>query len=416
MKILCVNTFDIYSGAARAAFRLHQGLRQINIDSKMLVQDKKSDYSHIICPDSKLKKVWNKLWPHLDRLPLQLYRKRQKTPYHIQWLPGPPLKNISHFNPDIIHLHWICGGFVSIEFLAKVGRPIVWTLHDSWAFTGGCHIPYECKKYKNKCGKCPVLGSCREWDFSRWVWHRKHKAWLNLNLTIVAPSRWLAECAKESSLFQSKKIKVIPNGMDLKRYKPMNQALARQVMGLPNNKKLVLFGAMRATSDPNKGFSYLQSALHKLKKKLFAKEIEIVVFGSSKPENVPDFAFPVYYTGRLHDDISLAVLYSAADVMVVPSKQEAFGQTASEAMACGTPVVAFDTTGLKDIVDHKKNGYLARPFDIEDLAHGIGWVLSDSERHHALALAAREKVEREFEIELVARQYLGLYKKLVSSN
>ena len=102
--------------------------------------------------------------------------------------------------------------------------------------------------------------------------------------------------------------------------------------------------------------------------------------------------------------------------MVVPSKQEAFGQTASEAMACGTHVVAFDTTGLKDIVDHKKNGYLARPFDIEDLAHGIGWVLSDSERHHALALAAREKVEREFEIELVARQYLGLYKKLVSSN
>lgn len=414
MKILHLNTDDIFGGAARAAFRLNDGLRQISVDSKMLVQDKKSDSIHVYGPDSKLSRVWSKIRPALDILPLQLCRERKKTIYHIQWLPGSPLNNISLVNPDIIHLHWICGGFVRIEALKKIKKPVVWTLHDMWAFTGGCHYGEGCERFKSSCGKCPQLSSHEERDFSRWVWHRKYKAWQNLNPTIVTPSRWLAKCVKESSLFYNKKIEVIPNGIDLKTFKPMDRSIARELLNLPKSKKLVLFGALDATSDSRKGFQYLKPLFQKLKENSLSKDIEIIVFGSSEPKNAPYFGVPIHYMGRLHDDISLVILYSAADVMIVPSTQEAFGQTALEAMACATPVVAFSNSGLKDIVNHKINGYLAKAFDIADFARGIEFIFSAKTSKEDMRKLAREKVKKEFKIEKVATQYLNLYKKVLS--
>jgi len=410
MKILHINTYDISGGAARAAYRLHQGLRQINLDSKMLVQDKKGDDKHVLGPKSKMGKAWGMVRPNLDRLPLHLYTKKKDTPYYLQWLPGSSLEDGLSFAPDIVHLHWICGGFIPIASMAKIKQPIIWTLHDSWAFTGGCHIPYECTRYKKKCGNCPHLGSRWERDLSRWTWHRKQKAWQNLNLTIVVPSKWLAQCTKESSLFQNTNVVVIPNGLDLNQYKPVDQSLARKLLGLPENKKILLFGAMNATSDQQKGFQYLQPALWKLKESQIKQEIEIIVFGSSEPEHAPDFGFPVHYLGRLHDDISLKILYSAADVMLVPSTQETFGQTASEAMACGTPVVAFNVTGLKDIVDHRINGYLAQPFDPADLAHGVEFLFAEeTDVICKRRVSARKKIEENFEIRKVAMIYRDLY-------
>ncbi len=165
---------------------------------------------------------------------------------------------------------------------------------------------------------------------------------------------------------------------------------------------------MNATSEYRKGFDLLYECL----KQLFAKwsdKAELIVFGSSEPENPPDFGLLVHYLGHLHDDVSLALLYSAADVMVVPSLQEAFGQTASESLACGTPVVMFGATGLLDIVDHQINGYLAKPYDTSDLAAGINWILSDENRHKELCIKAREKAVVCFDIEKVAKQYAELY-------
>ena len=241
---------------------------------------------------------------------------------------------------------------------------------------------------------------------------RKKGAWSGLDITIITPSKWLAECAKKSSLFKDRCIEVIHNGLDLNLFKPIDKTTAREIWDLPINKKLILFGAMSATSDHNKGFDLLYKSLKQLAGKWSGKT-ELIVFGASEPENLPDFGLPVHYLGHLHDDVSLSLLYSGADVMVVPSRQDNLPNTVVESLACGTPVLAFDIGGMPDIVDHKLNGYLAKPFDTSDLAAGINWVLSDDARHKEICLKAREKAMACFDIEKVARQYAELYMEVL---
>ncbi|MGB3242574.1 MAG: glycosyltransferase, partial [Candidatus Omnitrophota bacterium] len=251
------------------------------------------------------------------------------------------------------------------------------------------------------------------YDLSRWNWQRKAKSWKNLDLTIVTPSTWLARRAKESSLFKNRRIEIIANGIDTNVYKPVDKKTSRSMLNLSQNKLLILFGAMSPLGDYRKGFHLLQPALQNLSKSGWGAKVEIVIFGASKPENPKDLGLKTNYLGYLKDDISMVLAYSAADVMMVPSIQEAFGQTASESLACGTPVVAFDTSGLKDIVEHQKNGYLARPHEVEDLAKGIIWVLEDEQRRRNLSLRAREKAEEEFSLETQTRAYLKLYEEIL---
>jgi len=414
MKILIVNASDIQGGAARAAYRLHKSLLNQGIDSQMLVQSNSSDDDTVIGPITKLQKLSSKIRPILDRIPVLFYRQRTKTPFSPSWLPfGGIVDKINKINPDIVHLHWICGGMMRIEDIPKIKAPVVWTLHDMWGFTGGCHYNEGCEGYKIQCGNCKVLGSVRRKDLSNRVYNRKQKAYKSKkDMTIVGLSKWINECAKKSSLLKDKKHINLPNPLDTTVFKPFNKQKARELWNLPQEKKLVLFGAMSATSDPRKGFKELTEALQRLDKKL---DIEFVVFGSSKPQNAPDFGFKTHYLGHLYDDVSLVTLYSAVDVMVVPSLQEAFGQTASESMACGKPVVAFGTTGLLDIVDHKVNGYLAKPFDIIDLKNGIEWVLN-APNYQKLSQNAREKVVREFDSKIVAKKYIDLYREILNSN
>jgi glycosyltransferase involved in cell wall biosynthesis len=301
---------------------------------------------------------------------------------------------------------------MKIEDIARIKAPIVWSLHDMWAFTGGCHYDEECGGYKESCGECKVLGSNKTNDLSRKVFQRKQKAFTQKkDITIVGLSHWLNECSKNSTLLKEKKHINLPNPIDTNLFKPFEKEKARELWSLPKDKKLVLFGVMGATSNLRKGFKELSEALHKLT----CKDVEFVVFGSSEPQVSQNFGFKTHYLGHLHDDVSLVTLYSAVDVMIVPSIQEAFGQTASEAMACGTPVVAFGATGLLDIVDHKINGYLAKPFDTDDLANGIEWVLHVSD-YEQLCKNAREKVLKEFEAKVVAKKYIELYKDIFQSN
>lgn len=413
MKILHISTHDISGGAARAAYRLHTGLQDIGLQSQMLVQEKYSDDKTVIAPKIRLFQGIAKAKLTIESLPLKLYRQKKSTPFFTQWLPDRVISKVSQINPDIINLHWISGGFMQIETFPKLKRPLVWTLHDMWGFTGGCHVTGECDRYKVSCGACPQLNSGNEWDLSRWVWQRKVKAWKNLNLTLVSPSSWLAQCARSSSLFQNLRIEVIPHGLDTQKYRPINQHFAREALNLPQDKKLILFGAIEATSDRNKGFHLLQPALQELSKSGWKDDLEVVIFGASQPENPPDLGFKTHYLGHLHDAISLATVYSAADVMLVPSLQESFGQTASESFACGTPVVAFNSTGLKDIVDHQQNGYLAKPYEVEDFAKGITWVLENEQRLQKLSFYARDKAEQEFTLELQARRYSALFQEIL---
>ncbi|MBW4608386.1 MAG: glycosyltransferase family 4 protein [Hassallia sp. WJT32-NPBG1] len=413
MKILHLSTHDTSGGAARAAYRLHKGLQYIGLDSQMLVQEKLSDDKTVIAPKIRLFQGIAKTKLTFETLPLKLYPQRSNTSFFTQWLPDRVVPQVAHIDPDIINLHWISAAFMQIETLAKLKQPLVWTLHDSWGFTGGCHVIGECDRYTVSCGACPQLNSGNDWDLSRWVWKRKAKTWKDLNLTLVSPSSWLANCARSSSLFKNLRIEVIPHGLDTETFRPINQVLAREILNLPQDKKLILFGALQATSDKNKGFHLLQPSLQELSKSGWNDSWNVVIFGASQPENPPDLGFKTHYLGHLHDNMSLASVYSAADVMLVPSLQESFGQTASESLACGTPVVAFNSTGLKDIVDHQHNGYLAKPYEVEDFAKGITWVLENAERHQKLSFYAREKAEREFTLQLQARRYSALFQEIL---
>jgi glycosyltransferase involved in cell wall biosynthesis len=409
MKILIVNTSDIQGGAARAAYRLHSALLACGVDSQMLVQNKSSDDYTVIAENKKIKKYLANLRPIIDSLPVRFYKDKTKTLFSPSWLPfGGIVDKINEINPDIVHLHWIAAGMMRIEDIAKIKAPIVWSLHDMWAFTGGCHYDEECGGYKEICGNCKILGSNKEKDLSRKIFERKQKTFRKKDMTIVGLSRWLNDASNKSTLLKEKNHINLPNPIDTTIFKPFDKAKSRALWNLPRNKKLVLFGAMGATSDPRKGFKELGDAM----RNLTSQDIEFVVFGSSKPKDTPDFGFKTHYLGSLSDDVSLVTLYSAVDVMVVPSLQEAFGQTASESMACATPVVAFGATGLLDIVDHQTNGYLAKPFESEDLAHGIEWVL-DAPNYDELCLNAREKVVKEFDCKIVAEKYVKLYEEIL---
>ena len=360
-----------------------------------------------------MKKGWGKIRPTLDTIPLQFYQQRDRVPYSLQWLPNNINSKIKSIAPGIINLHWIGGGYFPIETIAKFEKPIVWTLHDMWAFTGGCHYSGECDLYTKSCGACPQLCSNMEWDLSKWLWKRKARAWQHLNLTIVTPSQWLAKCASSSSLFRGSRIEVIPNGLDTKRYKPVDKQLAKNLIGLPLDKQIILFGAVSATSDTRKGFHLLMPALQKLSHSQRQDQIELVIFGSSQPSKIPDLGFKVHYLGKLNDDISLALLYAAADVFVAPSIQDNLPNTVMEALACGTPSVAFHIGGMPDMIEHQQNGYLAQPFELEDLAKGIVWILEDNLRWQSLSWSAREKVEQEFTVERQAKTYLKLFEEIL---
>jgi len=414
VKVIYLNTTDSGGGAARAAVRLLHGVREAGVDARMIVQRKVSDDNAVLGPDGRFGNELAVARTLLDCAPLGLYPKRNRFIFSPAFLPDKLQRKVDKIKPDIIHLHWLGEGFLRLENLARFERPIVWTLHDSWAFTGGCHIPFDCLKYREKCGCCPTLGSNCQSDLSRWVWRRKDRIFRKLDLTVVAPSHWLARCAESSSLLHRFPTEVIPNGLDLGRYKPTDKMLARQILGLPQEKKLILFGSMSSTSDKNKGFHFLLPAFRTLVAKDWKKNIELLVFGSSEPTNAPDFGLRTHYLGRLFDDTSIALLYSAADLFVAPSIQENLSNTVMEALACGTPCVAFDIGGMPDLIEHERNGYLARPFEVEDLANGIVWGLADDERSQTLSSHCREKVA-EFSLDRVVGRYTDLYNKLLTT-
>jgi len=403
-------------GAGGAAYRLYQNLQGMGVHVQMLTQNKEVDDDAVmVAPKSKLVKLvraLERLLPNqtLDHLPLSFYPHRDRATFSLQWVPDALASKVAQLGPDVVNLHWICNGMLRIETLSKLQKPIVWTLHDMWAFTGGCHLSDDCDRYTDACGACPRLKSSKDLDLSRWVWRRKSRAWKDFNLTLVTPSSWLAKCARSSSLFKNARIEVIPNGIDIARFKPIDRQVAREWLNWPHKKKIVLFGAWE--NNYRKGFHLLQPALQSLSKSGWQDKVEVVVFGFSQPSPRPDLGFKSHYLGRLSDDISLALAYAAADVFVAPSLQDNLPTTVMEAIACGTPCVAFNIGGMADLIEHQQNGYLAQPYQVEDLARGIAWVLEDGNRYQRLSQRARQKAEQEFALELFARRYQALFSEM----
>ncbi|MCF7820266.1 MAG: glycosyltransferase family 4 protein [Candidatus Pacebacteria bacterium] len=404
MKIINLNTNDIRGGAARAAYRIHKGLLNKNIDSEMLVQQKDSDDITVKKINSNFLNIPALSTVRMNRLPLKILKTNEKELWSLNYLPTTVNKKIKNINPDIVHLHWIGSGFISIKDLGKIRKPIVWTIHDMWAFTGGFHYSQKYIDHDKS-------------FLSKQIWQRKNKYWKNLNLTIVSPSNWLANQAKKSKLLKNKTITVIPNGLNTKVFKPINKEVAKNILNLPPNKKYILFGATNATSDKRKGYEYMKKALNIYKQKYKKNnEIEALVFGASRPKNEEDIAIKINYLGKISDDTTLALIYSASELVIIPSLQDNLPNIVMEALSCGTPCVAFNVGGIPDMINHKENGYLANPYLSEELAEGIDWILKDEDEREKISLKARKKVLDNYTLEKVASQYVQLYKNILSTN
>ena len=411
MKILHVNHSDSGGGAARAAYRLHKSLGKIGIESRMLVNIGNMGDRTVISPKNKLDKLFNMLRPHVVAFLLRAFKTQNKILHSLALLPSGKVRKINHGNEDLIHLHWINGEMLSISDIGKINKPVVWTLHDMWAFCGAEHVSYDKRwedGYSHSNRDVDEIGL----DLNRWVWKRKLRNWTTPR-HIVTPSSWMAQCVKKSKLMGSWPVSVIPNPIDIDKWAPIEKEVARLILGIKTNGSIkVVFGAMGDVFSYHKGFDLLIKALEQISKN--GIKIDLLVYGQLEPSEGVRYAFPVKFLGRLHDDVSLRLLFSSADVVVVPSRLDNFPSAATEAMACGTPIVCFEVCGLIDIVTHKEDGYLARPFDVEDFAAGVLWVINNN-NNNRLGLSGRKKAHKYWASQVVAKQYENLYSQILSS-
>ena len=412
---LLVSYSDQNGGAARATWRLHQALLAHDVESRMSVMKKISDDWRVIGPDGKFGKGLGLIRPLIGNSVMRLQKTHNTVFHSASILYSGNKKSINKSDADVVNLHWVCNETLSIEEIGRIDKPVVWTLHDMWAFCGAEHYANEdsisryIKGYHSN-NRNPGHGGL---DIDRWTWKRKIRAWRN-PMTIITPSNWLAECASQSVVMRDWPVHVVPHSLNTDMFRPYDKDLCREILGLPKDVPLILFGAIDGAKDPRKGFDLLTNALSGIQDKMILQDAQCIVFGQGKPELDPNIGYPVHWIGHLYDDWSLVLLYNAADVMVVPSRMEAFGQTASEAHACGTPVVAFNCTGLQDVVKDRISGYLAEPYSHDDLANGIEWVLHDSLRYTELCNAARMHAIQSWTPEIVVPQYLKVYENAIA--
>lgn len=405
MKVLHVTTIDI-GGAYKAAVRLHEGLMRIGVQSEILLRTK-TEKRHVgveifsnkcSATISKAKNVWN------------LFQADGAIARDV--LGTDISKNRNVREADVIILHWINSFLTVREFekLAALRKPMVWFLHDMWFFTGGCHYDGYCGGYEFGCGNCPMVSKHGGRDVSWRNFQDKKAAMNNIRAGIVGPSQWIVDCAGKSTILSGKKITCLPNMLDVERYCPMeDKANLRRKHGIAVDKKVILFGAADAgTENKTKGFSFLQCALDMLPKDKY----QLAVFGNARNDiNLPT-GFEVTLLGFISDEKELIEIYNTADVLVNPSIQEAFGYTACEAMACGTPVVAFPVGGLKEQITHLENGYLAEFQNAQDIAKGIIYCAENREQ---LGVQARKSAMR-YSYENVAVKYLEFMKTEMGEN
>lgn len=412
MKIAHVNYSDIRGGAAIAAYRLHHGLLRYGIDSSMYVNWSQTDEAEIYGAGSIYKTALGLARRPVGELVANALKTQNRSLHSPALLPSAWPSRLNNADSDLVHLHWLGWEMMSVRDISKLDKPMVWTMHDMWSFCGAEHYT-EDFRWKSGYFADNRPETERGFDLNRSVWERKRKYWTK-PIQMIAPSRWVADCAAQSDLMQGWPVTVLPNPLDTSVWAPVEKAIARQLYGFAPDKKILGFGAINGGQDPRKGIDLLLSALKLLRGEI--EGLELVVFGQSAPQTPMDYGFPIRYMGHLHDTMSLRVLYSAMDVMVVPSRQETFGQTASEALACGTPVAAFGASGLLDVVKHQQTGWLATPYSVDDLANGIDWLLQDKHRHQKMCTAAREDVLARFDSAVVIPQFEKLYQTVIEAS
>ncbi|MEJ6776549.1 MAG: glycosyltransferase [Crocinitomicaceae bacterium] len=395
-----------------ASYRIHRGLVNNGVQSSLIVAAKSINEKSIIKPRSITEKL-TALLPLLTELFLKkVFKISEKAYFSInKYQSALQQKWFSYSRSvtrDITHLHWVGNGFVSLLGLSKISGPIVITLHDMWFLTGGCHVNLECHNYQYGCETCPRLGNkILGRNLTKNHFRNKSKFFQNGDIEIIVLSSWMQDLALKSPMLKGIKIHLVPNGIDLNVFKPHNITEARLLFNLPKNDSLILFGGISALVDYNKGFDLLERALKSFRGD--RGNLKLITFGSENVELSNIDGIPIINIGVLRDEVSLSALYSAVNLVVVPSRQESFSQISAEAISCGTPVVAFDHSGPRDIINHKENGFLATPYEVQELTDGIEWLLKQDLRESCRQIA----IER-FDIDKIAKKHIEIYQKLMS--
>jgi len=421
MKITLINTYDSHGGAARAAYRLHKGLRQIGEDCQMLVRYKSSGDEAV--SDIKVKITEETFEDDfflsvIQQQYINAHRSDISNTFFSLPYPGCDLSKLRLIKEaHILNLHWMAyyQSPVTLQQLFVTGKPVVWTLHDQWPFTGGCHYSAKCKKYVEDCSGCPQLAD-DPFDLSAAVLADKVDLFRGANLTIVTPSRWLADCARASRLFRDLRIEVIPNSLETNMFFPMPKAYAKETLNIPSDTVTVLFGAENG-EEKRKGFHELLATIRHCRKSgdfqgLVVKErIIILCFGHVSSE-LKSMDIPVMPLGYLKSDDLVQTAYSAADIFVLPSLEDNLPNTVLEALSCATPVVAFDVGGIPDVVIDNVTGKLAPVGDIEKMGDAIISLVFNPDQREEMGRNGRETMVKGYSLDIQARRYLSLYKEL----
>jgi glycosyltransferase involved in cell wall biosynthesis len=402
MKILHINTND-RGGAAKASLRLHFELLKHNFDSKYLVLDQFYNYQKVFPffeNETKLRKFTNLITRHALPSFYQLYFKNKVKTYEHFSFPNSMIDITKHElyeKADIIHLHYIAE-FVNIsDFFEKCRKPVIWTFHDMFPITGLEHATgFEEKfgiihtktneKIRNR-NKKNIIGAIKKAE----------------KIKFTSPSRWLKQIAEESNDFFLDKINIIPHAVNCNIYKPLDKQFCRKALNLPENKKILLYST-DSHSRANKKFEYVIDAINMSKR----NDLLLLTIGNFSKEKVK-VKCDIINLGFIHNEELLPIIYSASDITKIPSIQESFSLVTIESMACGVPVVAFNTTGPAEIITHNKTGYLAEIGVVEDLAKGIDSILEDANNYLSMSINARNTVLKNYNISEIYKLYLNIY-------
>lgn len=413
MRILIVNTSEQTGGAAVASNRLLEALNKMGVEAKMLVREKETDNANVI----KLHKHYlQKIYFLFERLCIFFnlhFRKKHLFEIDIA-NSGNDITSLSVFKKsDVIHLAWINQGMLSLNSIKKIitsDKAVVWTMHDLWPATSICHYPKRCKRYESSCQHCPILpDNGSEKDLSAKIWVKKNKVYNSGHIYFVTCSKWLCKEAKHSSLLKDHTIQSIPNPIDTHFFKPLDKHKARKKLNLPNDKNIILFVSQRVT-DNRKGMDLFIEAINYIAKEYpeIKKNSCIAILGGHAEEIANLLSLPTYPLGYVSDKENIRDVYNAANVFVLPTREDNLPNTIMEAMACGVPCVSFKVGGIPEMIDHLHNGYVAKEHNPQDLAQGIKWVLNNA-NYTQLSTAAIEKVIHTYSERNVAEQYINLY-------
>jgi glycosyltransferase involved in cell wall biosynthesis len=407
---------DLQGGAARSAYRLHRGLVELGEDSRLFVERRESDDPTVIAFRysnglmTRFGRRWRR-WLLYKSMRFLAKRAAEATYFsddRSQHLAAP----LSQLPPwQILHLHWISGFLDYQAFFRRVpqDRPIVWTLHDMNAFTGGCHFDGGCGRFVESCGACPQLRSRETDDFSRAAWRRKHVGYDRLKpnvLHLVTPSKWLAEQVRRSSLLGANSISVIPYGLDTDVFRSRDRGAARDIIGMRQDAKVVLFLA-DAACEARKGLTLLVDAL-----KAMPDNSNLCLLILGRGQIALPLSIPKVLVDYVRSDNFLSMIYSAADLFVAPALEDNLPNTVLEALACGVPVVAFSTGGIPDMIRDGIEGRLVPRGDVAALRAAISSVLDDRNGRAAMAANARQRAIQEYGLRIQANRYLNLYRSL----